>query len=766
MEQFLDFVQTLNVATKALQLYSAEHPRGSEALNQLHQSVTAMLDLADRVQIIASRDRLFVDRKPVVIRTPHVNHFMKLLSDRSLNGVILHAGVTPQELLAFVNLLNMKPQRISELGGASAVLSDADVTAIRISHVRFEELLDGEEIIDANSAAARGGPQSLADTPIQVLLNDLFKPLMQALKASAGADPERETPGFIRPETKKPPVAQSGPLFDPRRIVPFDLTVMEKRMIESGLLNHPEFLEAFSESIVSQEISAQANLLMSRETLPAGPLREVLDMLAPQLVLNIISGLAKDQLHTESQLPDMAAYLYAQLQPRDRSVDRLRSRLDALGIDRDQLEEMLEALSWENLTPEAKLERLSDSRFLFDLRPDRLLKFMRELLVGGRHDDFVAVVERYGAGMMADSADLRRSVTEAFMRVLNWATDPGFLPAEETVIQRLVLTHFLREPDQRLQPRCGDAVSSLIGAWIRGGKFDRVARTLSNLNSGVAASQLPWKSHAYESLLGQIARDQMPSLVPHLYAVDLDQISQEVFPVLTLLGAPAAAELIEELAREEDRSRRGRIVRAIKAIGRPALLPLRHAMSSSVWYLVRNALNILGDLGAGDLVDEVATALGHQDGRVRRAAARALSKIGGEVAEAALIQGLSSPDTELQVELLFSLASMKAESAVPAVAEIARSRKRSSSDDSIRERAIDTLGQIASPKAIPVLEELLRRKGILTASEAPEIRIAAAKALASINTAEAKLAIRKVAEAEPAGPTREQLDRFLEVPAL
>jgi HEAT repeat protein len=760
MQSFQDFAQALYVAAKALQLYSVEHPRGAETLSALHRATTGMMEYQDRLQIVSSHGRLFVDRKQIPLTNAPLQNLVRILNERKLNGVVLLSGISEKDLLGLVQLLNMKPQRIEESGGAVQVLADLDVDRVRLSHVRFEELVDGEEVVDAATAATLANT-TVGDTPLHVLLNDLFKPLMQALKTTT-TDPgeitaTKEPVGFHRAESK--PLATSGTLFDPRKIVPFDLSLMEKRLLESGVLNQPEFLEAFSDAIVKQDVASQANILMSRETLPAGPLREVLDFLAPQLVLNIVSGMASDSAKPAEEIPEVATFLYSQLQPRDRSLDRLRSRLETAGIDRDELEELLGAISWENLSFEAKMERLGDQRFLFDLRADRLLKFMRDLLLGGKSEEFVQILERYGAGLFAESADFRRNILEGVIRMVSWGKDSALPPAVETALQKLILTHFLREPDTKLQQRTNTGLSQLLGQMMAGGRSDRALRALTNLSAGVAASPIPWKKQAFESLLQQVATEHVPAVIPQLYGSDT--ASNDIVPVLVFIGAPAASQLIDELAKEEDRSHRGRIVKAIKTIGRPALLPLRHALSSPTWYLVRNALNILGDLGGTELIDEVAAALDHPDGRVKRAAGRALSKMGGDVAESALVGALTRGDAELQGEILFCLASLKAESAVPAIAELTKG-KRIGGDDVLRERAIDTLGQIGSARAIPLLEEIIRKKGILTATEPPEIRVAAARALANINTPEARVVIRKAADSEPSGAVREQIEKILE----
>jgi HEAT repeat protein len=231
-------------------------------------------------------------------------------------------------------------------------------------------------------------------------------------------------------------------------------------------------------------------------------------------------------------------------------------------------------------------------------------------------------------------------------------------------------------------------------------------------------------------------------------------------PLLMLFGEKAAERLLEALAEEEDRGRRGRLMKAVKSIGKPALNSLHHATKSPTWYLVRNALNLIGDLVATDLLDDAIEALGHRDERVRRAAARALGKLGGLRAEKQLGAALASSDPDTQLEILSALGTMKGDSAIPQIAELTKKRI-GRGDDAVRIRAIETLGQTGSPAAIPPLVDLLRKKGLL-GGESNEARLAAAKALATLVNAgvqDARAASDAIVAAEPDGPVRQQLQR-------
>jgi HEAT repeat protein len=153
--------------------------------------------------------------------------------------------------------------------------------------------------------------------------------------------------------------------------------------------------------------------------------------------------------------------------------------------------------------------------------------------------------------------------------------------------------------------------------------------------------------------------------------------------------------------------------------------------------------------------------LRHPEARVRRTAVRALWKLGGPAAEPHLLGLMKNTDAETMQEILFALGQLRSEAGLPQVMELARDKRVV---EQIRIQALETLGTIASPQAMPALLECLRRRGFFGGGEQPSIRLAAAKALLSLDTREAIDALQRLADNEPKGEEREAFRRLLEPP--
>jgi HEAT repeat protein len=163
-------------------------------------------------------------------------------------------------------------------------------------------------------------------------------------------------------------------------------------------------------------------------------------------------------------------------------------------------------------------------------------------------------------------------------------------------------------------------------------------------------------------------------------------------------------------------------------------------------------------MGAREVFDDAIPCLEHSDLRVRRAALRALWRLGGQRAEPHLLEYLQRSDPDTQVEILFGLGQIRASTAVPAIGALA-----SHAPEKLRIKALETLGEIGNPAAIPTLAEYLKRQGrFFKTVESAEVRLTAGKALSAIGTPEAVAALTRAVEEAPRSGDQAALRKVLE----
>jgi hypothetical protein len=718
----IDFTAALHLAAKALQFYTAEHPRGVEALTNLDHAASTLLAQRSRVSIVAAKGTLLVDGAPVssdaAHTKAHVTALARELEARQFGGLILTQGVTYRELIELVRLFVMKPPQLRDAGGPEEIFRRADVLHIRISHVRYEAITEDEEVVWSKTARRA---EELAGSDSESLPMLLRRFLTKNFETGGGGG------------------GGSAELPDGA-----DLTAKADEIAA----NMPDRIrEILKEAIDGIEPEVQLALLTNIAALPAGALREALQPAAREL------------LGAEATNNDVLARLLGGTSTDASSIELLRARLEDLGISREQLDEVLDVIGWDRLATNDKIEKLLTGNRIFDFPREKLVTFIRDLLEQRRYDDTLHLLDAYGRGLEQDAFTVRQNIIDTFGQVASMIESPGVSPQIDQLLTRVILNHFVKEGDPRMHATVAEAVASLCTALAKTGRADAALRTLTRLEAAIGVSgQDAVVRHAYESLARAFAEPKRAAqLLAQLFAADPEMLNKAVVPLVTQIGAPLVPALMESLANEDDRNRRGRLVRALKSIGKPAHPFLLDALQSPTWFVVRNTLNILGDIGERDHAAAIGRRLQHGDARVRRAAARALGKIGGAEGETLLVAAIGDRDTETQNEVLLCLGSMKAQSAVPALAELAKTRSLAAD---ARELAMTTLGQIGSDAAVPVLGDLLRPKGLF-AREALSIRVAAARALAAIGTQEAQQTLRSAIAAESDRATREALSRIV-----
>ena len=756
MSDFLQLAQSLAVALKALQMYTALHPRAQEGLAAAHAILSQWLSEQDRLQFVVSGAKAFVDGQVQDTRSPHVSALVKLVSERGISGFVFERGVTPEEMLVFLQGLATKPPKLEEQGGFEALLRSAGVVSIKVSQTRYQEVSEGDESGSEGKAPAFSPAPPVSPSP-----ENLVKFIREALLTSI-ARGATSTSGSTHSG------ANEGELGFLKGFGPADLSGLGPLGRELGLgegMPTPGQLGTLRQVLMGLAPEVQLSLLAGLASLPEHPAGLALGVKAlAGEILAVATSTALAQGCSWLQLKGPVQDILRPLPDRDRLVRTLSAHLRITGMDASQAEAILRHLDWESLSLEAKLLKVLEEGHLFELSLDERLALLRELLDLRRFDEFLRIQDVLLDSLHSDRSELRLMAIQTLSGVARWAQDPGLPPGGEGPLAEALRAHFAWEPDPPTHRWTTEAIESLLVALIHRGELGAVISDLQELE-GLCAfleDQQPWRNEALARLRASIQRPPLlDAAILKAFALERDQMLHEVQPYIEFIGDPMARHLVNRLGEENDRTRRGRLVEAVRSMGPAALPALMDALVAPAWFLVRNALTLLSDLGDAGCVSSILPLLRHPEPRVRRTAVRALWKLGGPVAEPHLVAQMKDTDMETMQEILFALGQLKSESSLPQVTELAQDKRVI---EKLRIQAMDTLGHIASPKSLPMLVECLRRKGFFGGGESQPIRLAAAKALATLGTPEAHAALQRAVDGEPKGEDRESLRRLLDRP--
>jgi HEAT repeat protein len=265
----------------------------------------------------------------------------------------------------------------------------------------------------------------------------------------------------------------------------------------------------------------------------------------------------------------------------------------------------------------------------------------------------------------------------------------------------------------RATEEVADAVERLASAGVTNAEAPALAREL--LTPG-AARRLVGRLEA--SVRDEARRDEMVA-------------------AMGVLGPGVTHELADALAEAEDRSVRRGLMDALAAAAQERPEVLTELLADPRWFVVRNGVTVLGEVGGKPAVEHLTRALGHEHPRVRREAIMALARIGGADAEQLILGMLDDPDDGVRGAAAMALGVLGVERALRPL--LARLDEESSGD--VQEAIIRALGQLGDPGAVSALEK--RADPGFFSRTPTSVRVAAYRALAAIGTPHA----RKVLEA-------------------
>jgi hypothetical protein len=171
---------------------------------------------------------------------------------------------------------------------------------------------------------------------------------------------------------------------------------------------------------------------------------------------------------------------------------------------------------------------------------------------------------------------------------------------------------------------------------------------------------------------------------------------------------------------------------------RTGVRTLVHMLGDPRWFVVRNAIELLGEMRVAEADAELEKMLEHRDDRVRTAAATALAKLGPGVAAKGLRGALRDAPEEVRERAAEAMAMQRSGS----VDSLVRALDKED-DNRVQMAMVTALGQLGTPHAVEKLMDIARTdKGLLNKRRPTPMRVAAVHALGEVKTSSALAALQ------------------------
>ena len=211
--------------------------------------------------------------------------------------------------------------------------------------------------------------------------------------------------------------------------------------------------------------------------------------------------------------------------------------------------------------------------------------------------------------------------------------------------------------------------------------------------------------------------------------------------VFLRLGPEGAEALIDLLTSADSLTdRRAYLATLVKC--RDAVPTLMHLLGDKRWYVVRNAIDLLGEMHALEAEGPLLEVVPHREERVRRSAATALARLGTPRAIQAVQQMLADSVPEVRVHAAQALGTIKSPRSVVSLSRALDAE----ADPEVQAVILAALGRQGTDDAVARLAKVAEPDGRLFRRKPTALRVSAVQALAEANTPEATAALRRFAD--------------------
>jgi HEAT repeat protein len=247
------------------------------------------------------------------------------------------------------------------------------------------------------------------------------------------------------------------------------------------------------------------------------------------------------------------------------------------------------------------------------------------------------------------------------------------------------------------------------------------------------------EKRAFAMAIRRLARPALLGAVAELLPARREA-QAPLMAILARAGEDGAEAVIELLTAAQGLSERRVYFDVLVQLnsGVPALV---HMLGDNRWFVVRNAVELLGELGRADAEEAVLAVVGHGDERVRSAAASALTKFGTEPAVEALRKLASDQAPAVRMGAAAGLALRGGSAAIPTLARMANDDP----DPGVQAAVMLSLGRTGSREAVAFLARAAAPEGRLFNRKSLAVRLNAIQGLLEARTHEAQAALEALA---------------------
>lgn len=662
------FIYEMNITRRYVLSYPSGHPVVESSIWKVLQSLEQLLHNQDSITIGVARNALMVSQGILDHKNPVYRDLAAFLFSRNIATISFSRELTDVEFATFIRIINGTPESIRAGGGIARLLGEADVRNIVAAEIDYGSFLVTEE--DAVAAPA----QIVLDHQGTALWGKFVQGMLDGNLDPAGA-------GLVNIEE-----------IEPEQLADF-LNDHEALISHGGNKSYEQAITQFMRQLDSEEIESQAD----GDTI--NKMGEFVRCLSPELRRQFL----RSSFESFSRRQDAAGEPPTGL-PDDLVMDSIED-VSIRGSHLSQgvmnlLQFISKAAGSPSATPrQATRAPLTDEELGEKLRsifredePDRYIPEEYQATLKA-----IAAVNRIPVLTTEESESLRRELTgyqvethvsDVILEIL----DQDLELDEGAVLQRNLLEFcelFLETGDFR----------SLAKIHLR----------LSRQCSGPSYGLLP----IHENVLSFFMRTETTTTVLDGLTVWGKAKYEDIQALIGTVGAPFVEPLFQRLADEKTLSLRRYYMERLQELGTPARTYALQNLKDKRWYVVRNCIVLLRNLGDPSVLGALRQVIDHPHVRVRQEVVRTLVRFEHPAVNRLILREMGAADPEMQ-RFAVQIAGQRDDPLIfQRLRAIVTDKAMGDADLELKVTAVKALARIGNPAIVPDLLRILETKSIL-----------------------------------------------------
>lgn len=227
---------------------------------------------------------------------------------------------------------------------------------------------------------------------------------------------------------------------------------------------------------------------------------------------------------------------------------------------------------------------------------------------------------------------------------------------------------------------------------------------------------------------------------------DLD--TENLMSYLKHLPWAAIDPLLYSLGELNEYKARRAVCSVLAELGKEQIDILARGLDDERWYVIRNVIMILGEIGHPKTINYLKKTIRHPDFRVRKETLKAAVRLNMNEGDDFMILSLSDPDIKIQLFSLDSLIKTNSRRGIKAIEHIIKDKKFKDRTPEQIKKFLETYAILGQDSALAFLMLLTKKKLFFSTGREERLRLLAIDSIGNIKTSEAKNTLMKITKSK------------------